>query len=758
MNNFVKRQIRTMCLLLAAIVLLAGTGAYVHWLNSYEYLSQPLEATDEDLTQAVMVYKRLAADAGAKLRTGAAADVGERVEIVFTGMAGVETIQMLTDVLLEKQLHAEFFITEAEAEQYPDSIALLLRSEFEIGLLGDGVNIAFNEAEEDALVEQLCRATVKIRSRYGVRCKQALVTAAPETNGLRAAMACGVEEVLVSDNTLALADCVSVEAAAEKLAAYPRGSILTLQMNDTEVLGQTLANLITALENSNLITAAKAQLAALPEETELPEAMQRVYTTEKAVCFTFAGMGNSEELSNLLAKLAEQDGKATFFVDYQELSKYAEDVCRIQAAGHELGIKPTSDLLTDDIQVLYELKVAEEMLREQYGCQGDLLVRAGSGRPGTVLRRAAYAGGYTVLSNILTPVLDEDVRATDMQVVLEKVMPADKRVLQRGEIIHFRMNCYRNSDTLLGDLAAAIMTARNVYPLRTATAVMSNEEKCYTYPVPADKILENVKDRIHPGQLTKDIMEVFPERYIGTGWVNSLETLPGFTRREIGNLDVSGLIPNDKNMVFLTFDDWGGDATLTELLDVLAKHGVKATFFVRTEHVNNNPNLLRTIAADGHVLASHTHYHVPLANTATDANYKYLPLEAEQVETLREDLLVSYQIMQEIVGDVQVDGVPALTPYFRPPTLALSREGVEVVYDLGYTWIVSGSYSTHDYMAASAQTLLDGMKANTRSGAVIVMHMSDNSVYTAEAVDQYLTDMADSGYYFTTITEALGLD
>ncbi len=758
MNNFVKRQIRTMCLLLAAIVLLAGAGAYVHWLNSYEYLSQPLEATDEDLTQAVMVYKRLAADAGAKLRTGAAADVGERVEIVFTGMAGVETVQMLTDVLLEKQLHAEFFITEAEAEQYPDSIALLLRNEFEIGLLGEGVNTAFNEADENALVEQLCRATVKIRSRYGVRCKQALVTAAPETNGLRAAMACGVEEVLVSDNTLALTDCVSVEAAAEKLAAYPRGSILTLQMNDTEVLGQTLANLITALENSNLLTAAKAQLAALPEELELPEAMQRVYTTEKAVCFTFAGMGNSAELTNLLAKLGEQDGKATFFVDYQELSKYEEDVRRIHAAGHELGIKPTSDLLTDDIQVLYELKAAEEMLREQYGCQGELLVRAGSGRPGTVLRRAAYAGGYTVLSNILTPVLDEDVRATDMQVVLEKVMPADKRGLQRGEIIHFRMNCYRNSDTLLGDLAAAIMTARNVYPLRTATAVMSNDEKCYTYPVPADQIPANVKDRIHPGQLTQDVMEVLPDRYIGTGWVSSPETLPGFTRKEIGKIDVSGLIPNDKNMVFLTFDDWGGDATLTELLDVLAKHGVKATFFVRTEHVNNNPNLLRAIAEEGHTLASHTHFHVPLANTDDEVNHKYLPLTPEQITALRDDLQLSYLTMQTIAGDVVVDGVPALTPYFRPPTLALSREGVEVVYDLGYTWIVSGSYSTHDYIAESAQVLVDGMKANTRSGAVMVMHMSDNSVYTAEAVDMYLTDLADSGYYFTTITEALGLD
>ncbi len=757
MNKFVKRQIRTMCLLLAAIVLLAGAGAYVHWLNSYEYLTQPMEATEEDLTQAVMVYKRLAGDAGAKLRTGAGADVGERVEIVFTGMTGPETTRKLTDVLLDKQLHAVFFVAEAEAEQYQESIALLLQNDFEIGLLGDGVNAAFDENDGNALVEQLCRATVKLRSRFGVRCSQTLVTNAPEADGLRAAMACNLDEVLVSTNALTLADCTSVEAAAEKLATFPRGSIVSVHLADTELSGQELANLLTALENSNLLTAAKAQLATLPEEVELPEPMQRVYTTEKAVCFTFAGLGNSEELSHLLAKLAEQDAKATFFVDQQELTKYPEDVRKIKDAGHELGIKATSDLLTDPVQVLYELMAAEELLRDRYGCQGEMLVRAGNGRPGTVLRRAAYAGGYTVLSNILSPVQDDDVRAKDGQAVLEKVLPADKRVLQRGEIIHFRMNTYRNSDTLLGDLAAAIMTERNVYPLRTATAVMTNEEKCYTYPVPVDKIPAKVKDRIHSGQLTQDIMEVFPKRYVGTDWINSTQTLPGFTQEEIAQLDVIGLIPNEDNMVFLTFDDWGGDANLTKILSVLEKHGAKATFFVYTENVVNNPNLLRSIAVEGHALASHTHYHIPLSNVGNETQ-KYVALQPKQVEDLREDLVLSYQTMQEIAGDVVVDGVPALTPYFRPPTLALSREGVEVVYDTGYTWIVSGSYSTDDYIATDVESLAAGMKEGTCSGAVLVMHMTDSSIYTADALDMYLTEMTDSGYYFTTITEVLGLD
>ena len=757
MNSFVKRQIRTMCLLLTAIVLLTGAGVYVHWLNSYEYLSQPMEATEDDLTQAATVYKRLAADAGAKVRTSASSGVGERLEIFFKGMPDAETAQVLTDVLLERQLGALFFVSETDVDQHADSIALLLRNGFDVGLSGDGVNPVFDEENAETLVQQLCRATVKIRSRFGVRCKKALVTVQPGDSGLRAAMACGIDEVLVAEHEILLADCVAVEVAAEKLAKYPRGGILGVVLTDDEAAGRMLVHLLEALEETNLRGAAQKQLAALPADAALTAPMQRIYTTEKAVCFTFAGMGNSTELTYLLSKLAEQDGKAMFFVDCQELVKYEADVRRILENGHELGIKATSDLLSDEVQILYELKMAEEILREQYDHQGELLVRAGHGKPSNALLRAAQAGGYTVLSNFLNPVQDEDVRATDAQAVLEKVMPAEKRDLQRGEILHFRMNCYRNSDTILGDLAVAILDERSVYPLRSLNAVMSNEEKCYTYPVPKDKVPESVRDRIRAGQLTKDIMEVFPKRYIGTDWINSTRTLPGFHKSEIEKLDVSGLIPNDDNMVFLTFDDWGGDANLTKILSVLEKHGAKATFFVYTENVTNNPNLLRAIAEEGHVLASHTHYHNPLSNAGENQS-GYVSLTPEQVETLREDLLLSYQTMQDIAGDVVVDGVPALTPYFRPPTLALSRAGVEAVYDAGYTWIVSGSYSTDDYIATDVETLAEGMKAGTCSGAVLVMHMTDSSIYTADALDLYLTDLADSGYRFVTLTEALGLE
>ena len=52
-------------------------------------------------------------------------------------------------------------------------------------------------------------------------------------------------------------------------------------------------------------------------------------------------------------------------------------------------------------------------------------------------------------------------------------------------------------------------------------------------------------------------------------------------------------------MIFLSFDDWGTEQSLNELLYVLEKQNVKATFFIKTEYVDANPNLLRTIAVKG---------------------------------------------------------------------------------------------------------------------------------------------------------------
>ena len=111
---------------------------------------------------------------------------------------------------------------------------------------------------------------------------------------------------------------------------------------------------------------------------------------------------------------------------------------------------------------------------------------------------------------------------------------------------------------------------------------------------------------------------------------------------------------------------------------------------------------------------------------------------------LQSDLVVSWQTLQSVIGDVTVNGKPALIPIFRPPTLAVSKEGIEAVLDCGFHYVISGSTTTQDYAATSADDIFRMLVHGTQSGAVFVMHMSDNSVYTADAVDKYLTYLETS--------------
>ena len=59
-------------------------------------------------------------------------------------------------------------------------------------------------------------------------------------------------------------------------------------------------------------------------------------------------------------------------------------------------------------------------------------------------------------------------------------------------------------------------------------------------------------------------------------------------------------------VVALTFDDGPDPVRTPELLEVLARHDVKATFFLTGKQVAANPELVRRIVAEGHVVGNHT--------------------------------------------------------------------------------------------------------------------------------------------------------
>ena len=488
-------------------------------------------------------------------------------------------------------------------------------------------------------------------------------------------------------------------------------------------------------------------------------AIPRFYTTARASVFTFSGIGSEEELKGVLKALKDSGSTATFFVTAEDLSLRADQIHMIRDAGQSLGISVQPKEKSSVQQLLAEMNEAAETLRNEYAVREEIFIRQAYGNPSSAMLRASEQGGFRVLTELKEAVPDRAARMSSADEAMEAVFHEDEGVLQRGEIVHFQMGLFQYDDTLLGRLVGKVISEKCIYPVISAAKLAEDTESMYSYPVPEDMILQEVRDKIYPGHLTgktpEEIFEVIREGYLGINWVSNRLFLPGFSDAEVGCLDHRGIVDNDGNHVFLTFDDWGTDRTVDELLRVLDKHDAKATFFVRTEFVENNPNLLRAIAEAGHTIGDHSHRHLPLSNEETATSYS--ELSEVQCQELEDDLVKSYQTLQKVIGDMRdTDGKPSLSLLFRPPTLAVGRNGLETVFDCGFTHAISGYYSTADYKATDAGALMRTLKQTIRSGAVYVMHFSDNAAYTAEAVDMLLTELEENGseFYFVGLNTA----
>lgn len=177
----------------------------------------------------------------------------------------------------------------------------------------------------------------------------------------------------------------------------------------------------------------------------------------------------------------------------------------------------------------------------------------------------------------------------------------------------------------------------------------------------------------------------------------------------------------------LTFDDGPNPEHTPRMLDVLARNGVKATFFVIGERAQKEPSLLRRIHAEGHALASHTQTHRELP-TLTRAEMEW-------------ELVTCRSLIRDITGED--------TPLMRPPR---GRVNVPVLWRtraLGYR-LVHWSRTYSDYRQDGTEPLLRRLQAQAPQPQDIVL-LHDNNRFTAEALESMLPNWLAEGRSFAKL-------
>ena len=182
-----------------------------------------------------------------------------------------------------------------------------------------------------------------------------------------------------------------------------------------------------------------------------------------------------------------------------------------------------------------------------------------------------------------------------------------------------------------------------------------------------------------------------------------------------------------ENRIAITFDDGPGKGTTEKLLDGLKERGVKATFFLVGEKIEDNRELVERMYAEGHLIGNHTFTHVQLSK-----------VDGKQAV---EEIVKTNTLIEEITGEP--------VRYIRPPYGSYSNSLLMQINMTPVLW----SVDPEDWNTDNTGQVVKSVVANVKCGDIILLHdIYDSSVAAAlEIVDE----LKAKGFIFVTVDQLL---
>ena len=190
----------------------------------------------------------------------------------------------------------------------------------------------------------------------------------------------------------------------------------------------------------------------------------------------------------------------------------------------------------------------------------------------------------------------------------------------------------------------------------------------------------------------------------------------------------------NKKIIYLTFDEGSNETYMKEIVDVLNKNKVKATFFLCQNYMASNADLIREMVKSGHSIGNHTHHHKSMPSLATKETFDEYVKEIKDVE----------HVYRQITGQ-EMDKV------YREPKGEWSKRSLKIVSDLGYsTYFWSADHYDFGENVSKEETLNRLLK-RYHNGAIYLLHPKNKGNY--EALEDFIKTMKKKGYQFGLVKD-----
>ena len=189
----------------------------------------------------------------------------------------------------------------------------------------------------------------------------------------------------------------------------------------------------------------------------------------------------------------------------------------------------------------------------------------------------------------------------------------------------------------------------------------------------------------------------------------------------------------EEKVLYLTFDAGYENGCTAQILDVLKANEVPAAFFLVGNYIEKNPDLVKRMVRESHIVGNHTMHHYDMSKLSDKAAFSK---ELTDLESLYRDTVGA-----------------EMPKYYRPPQGIYSEENLKMAQELGYK-TVFWSLAYVDWKNDSQPTKEEAfakLLPRTHNGAVVLLHSTSKT--NAEILNELIGKWKEQGYRFGTVEE-----